>query len=98
MGMSEGVIKTGEAPDEVFYSNLLDGNYDSLSSQELVAVQFAQAMGEDPKSLSRDEKFWAEEKIVFSDAEITDLTYCIAGWMGMGRVAHVLGLDKNCEI
>ena len=35
---------------------------------------------------------------VFSDAEITDLTYCIAGWMGMGRAAHVLGLDQNCEI
>ena len=98
MGISEGVINNGEAPDEVFYSNLLDGNYDNLSSQELVAVQFAQAMGEDPKSLSRDEKFWAKVKSVFSDAEITDLTYCIAGWMGMGRVAHVLGLDQNCEI
>ena len=33
-----------------------------------------------------------------SDAEITDLTYCIACWMGMGRVAHVLGLDQNCEV
>ena len=98
MGISEGVINNGEAPDEVFYSNLLDENYDNLSSQELVAVKFAQAMGEDPKSLSRDEKFWAEVKSVFSDAEITDLTYCIAGWMGMGRVAHVLGLDQNCEI
>ena len=37
-------------------------------------------------------------RYVFSDEEITDLTYCIAGWMGMGRVAHVLGLDSNCEI
>ena len=55
-------------------------------------------MGEDPKGLSNDEKFWVEVKDVFSDAEITDLTYCIAGWMGMGRVAHVLGLDQNCEV
>ena len=98
MGISEGVINNGEVPDEGFYSNLLDENYDNLSSQELVAVKFAQAMGEDPKSLSREEKIWAEVKSVFSDAEITDLTYCIAGWMGMGRVAHVLGLDQNCEI
>ena len=40
-------------------------------------------MGEDPKGLSNDEEFWVEVKDVFSDAEITDLTYCIAGWMGM---------------
>ena len=98
MGITDGVIKNGEAPNEAFYANLLNENYASLSKQELLAVQFAKAMGEDPKKLSKDEKFWLELKDVFSDAEITDLTYCIAGWMGMGRVAHVLGLDQNCEV
>tara|TARA_B100000795_G_scaffold263241_1_gene242093 strand:- start:1049 stop:1189 length:141 start_codon:yes stop_codon:yes gene_type:complete len=44
-----------------------------------------------------DEKFWVEVKEVCSNAEITDLTYCIAGWMGMGRVAHVLSLDSKCS-
>tara|TARA_B100000945_G_scaffold180032_1_gene144289 strand:+ start:12982 stop:13509 length:528 start_codon:yes stop_codon:yes gene_type:complete len=97
MGISDGVIKNGESPDDNFYSNLLDENYDSLSKKELIAVKFAQAMGRDPKKLSKDEEFWTEVKSIFNDAEITDLTYCIAGWMGMGRVAHVLGLD-NCEI
>ena len=98
MGITDGVIKNGEAPNEAFYSNLLNENYSDLSKKELLAVKFAKAMGEDPKKLSKDEKFWLEVKDVFSDAEITDLTYCIAGWMGMGRVAHVLGLDKNCEV
>ena len=98
MGITEGVIKNGEAPNEAFYSNLLNENYADLSKQELLAVKFANAMGKDPKKLSKDEKFWVEVKDVFSDAEITDLTYCIAGWMGMGRVAHVLGLDQNCEV
>ena len=98
MGITEGVIKNGEAPNEAFYSNLLNENYADLSKQELFAVKFANAMGKDPKKLSKDEKFWVEVKDVFSDAEITDLTYCIAGWMGMGRVAHVLGLDQNCEV
>ena len=55
-------------------------------------------MGTEPKQLAKDEEFWAEVKDIFTDAEITDLTYCIAGWMGMGRVAHVLGLDGNCTI
>ena len=98
MGITDGVIKNGEAPNEAFYENLLNENYADLSKMELLAVQFAKAMGEDPKKLSKDEKFWLEVKDVFSDAEITDLTYCIAGWMGMGRVAHVLGLDQNCEV
>ena len=98
MGITDGVIKNGKAPDNEFYSKLLDGNYDDLSEREFVAVKYAQAMGTDPKKLSEDEEFWIEVKSIFSDAEITDLTYCIAGWMGMGRVAHVLGLDKNCDI
>ena len=98
MGITGGVIENGEAPNEAFYSNLLNENYSDLSKQELLAVKFAKAMGEDPKKLSKDENFWVEVKGVFSDAEITDLTYCIAGWMGMGRVAHVLGLDQNCEV
>ncbi len=98
MGISEGVITNWEAPDEEFYSKLLNNNLEDLTEKELIAVKFAKGMGQDPKKLSADEKFWVEVKNVFSDAEITDLTYCIAGWMGMGRVAHVLGLDQNCEI
>ena len=50
------------------------------------------------KSVENPENFWKEIKTIFTDAEITDLAYCTAGWMGMGRVAHVLGLDKGCEI
>ena len=98
MGITDGVISNGEAPDEKFYSKILSNNFEDLSDQELMAVRFAKGMGQDPKHLSADENFWKEIKTVFSDAEITDLAYCIAGWMGMGRVAHVLGLDKNCEI
>jgi hypothetical protein len=98
MGITHGVISNGEAPDKKFYSNILSNNFEDLSDQELMAIKFAQGMGQDPKQLSADEKFWKEIKTVFTDAEITDLAYCTAGWMGMGRVAHVLGLDKNCEI
>jgi len=98
MGISGGVTNNGEAPNDSFYLNLLNNNFEDLSSQELVAVRFAKAMGIEPKKLAKDEKFWAEVKEVFSDAEITDLTYCIAGWMGMGRVAHILGLDSHCSL
>jgi hypothetical protein len=35
-------------------------------------------------------------KAAFSDEEIVDLSYCIAGWMGLGRVGHALGTDRVC--
>ena len=98
MGIAGGVTSNGEAPDDAFYSNLLSNNLEGFNARELIAIQFANAMGTEPKQLAKDEKFWAEVKDIFTDAEITDLTYCIAGWMGMGRVAHVLGLDNNCTI
>ena len=98
MGIVGGVTNNGEATDNTFYENLLHNNLEDLSAKELIAFQFAKAMGTEPKQLAKDEEFWAEVKDIFTDAEITDLTYCIAGWMGMGRVAHVLGLDSNCTI
>ena len=98
MGIEGGVTLNGEPPDENFYSNLLQDDLSHLNQQELLAVKYAKAMGSEPKKLAKDEALWSELKEHFSDQEITDLTYCIAGWMGMGRVAHVLGLDQECSI
>ena len=98
MGIEGGVTLNGEAPDESFYTHLLQDDLSYLNQQESLAVKYAKAMGSEPRELAKDEAFWEELKEHFSDQEITDLTYCIAGWMGMGRVAHVLGLDQDCAI
>ena len=98
MGIEGGVTLNGEPPDENFYTQLLQDDLSHLNQQELLAVKYAKAMGSEPKQLAKDEALWGELKEHFSDQEITDLTYCIAGWMGMGRVAHVLGLDQDCVI
>ena len=98
MGIEGGVTLNGEAPDEDFYIQLLKDDLSHLNQKESLAVKYAKAMGSEPKQLAKDEALWSELKEHFSDQEITDLTYCIAGWMGMGRVAHVLGLDQDCAI
>ena len=98
MGIEGGVSLNGEVPDENFYTHLLQDDLSHLNQQESLAVKYAKAMGSEPKQLAKDEALWGELKEQFSDQEITDLTYCIAGWMGMGRVAHVLGLDQDCGI
>ena len=57
-----------------------------------------QAMSNDPRGLAADEELWAELKAALSDAEIVDLTYCAAGWIGFGRATHVLGIDTACAL
>ena len=94
----EGSNKTGDEPDENFYQSVLAGDLSMLDTRERLAVRFAQKMGTEPRSLSADEAFWTELKAVLSDSEIVDLTYCCASWIGLGRAAHVLGIDAACQI
>ena len=98
LGLTAGVATRGPEPDEAFYAALLAGRDDHLSPAERAAVRYAQAMGEDPRGLAVDEALWGEVKAQLTDAEIVDLTYCVAAWMGLGRVAHVLGIDAACRI
>jgi alkylhydroperoxidase family enzyme len=98
MGLEGGVIGNGDVPDEAFYQALLANDLSALTDRERVSVQFAQRMGNDPQGLAADEAFWAEVKTHLSDAEIVDLAYCTACWIGLGRVAHVLGTDTACNI
>jgi len=93
------ITHNGPAPDEAFYQAVHE--YKSsplLSSREKLAIEYAEGLGLYPQALARDEDFWARFKAEFSDDEIVDLAYCIAVWMGIGRVAHALGLDGVCAI
>lgn len=98
IGLTAGVATRGPEPDEAFYAELLAGRDDHLSDAERAAVRYARAMGEDPRGLAADEPLWSEVKAQLNDAEIVDLTYCLAAWLGLGRVAHVLGIDAACRI
>ncbi|HMT44357.1 MAG TPA: carboxymuconolactone decarboxylase family protein [Chakrabartia sp.] len=98
MGVNGGVIDNGDVPDEAFYQAVLANDLSALTDKERVAVIFAQRMGNDPQGLASDEEFWAEVKAHLTDAEIVDLAYCTACWIGLGRVAHVLGSDTACNI
>lgn len=98
LGVKGGVTENGEAPEETFYTALLADDLSGLNKRETLAVEYAKGMGLDPQGIASNEAFWAAFKSEFTDQEITDLTYCIAGWMGLGRVVHVLGIDKACMV
>lgn len=98
LGYDGGVILQDNAPDEAMYQAVLNDDLSALTEKERLAVRFAQKMGTDPRGVGGDEAFWAQLKSVMTDAEIVDLTHCVAAWMAMGRVAHVLGVDGVCSI
>jgi alkylhydroperoxidase family enzyme len=93
------VTNNGPAPDEAFYAAVHDYRTSPLLSvREKLAIEYAEGVGLDPQALAANEEFWARFKAHFSDAEIVDLGFCVAVWIGLGRVAHVMGLDAVCAI
>lgn len=92
------VIGNGPAPDEAFYEAVKNWrSSDVFSDRERLVLEFAERFALEPKVLSADHDFWSRMKTRFSDGEIVDLAHCVASWMGLGRVAHVLGFDSVCS-
>jgi alkylhydroperoxidase family enzyme len=93
------VATNGTPPDEAFYRSIDDWRAAyNLSDRERLAIEYAEGLGASPRDIARDEDFWERFKAAFSDEEIVDLSYCIANWMGLGRVTHALGMDGACNI
>jgi alkylhydroperoxidase family enzyme len=91
------VVDNGPAPDEAFYAAVTEWRTSKLFSQrESLAIEFAERFATEPKSLAADETYWSRMRTQFSDAEIADLANSVAAWVGLGRVAHVLGFDEVC--
>jgi alkylhydroperoxidase family enzyme len=97
-GTGESIASHGPAPNEAFYRSVSRWRDDpQFSERERLAIGYAEGLGLDPHGVAKDEDLWKRIKAVFSDAEIVDLSYCIACWMGLGRVGHALGTDKVCS-
>lgn len=91
------VSDNGPAPDEAFYGAVAEWRTSPLfSPREKLAIEYAERFAEEPKVLAEDEGFWERAHALYSDAELVDLSHCVAAWMGLGRVVHVLGFDSVC--
>jgi alkylhydroperoxidase family enzyme len=95
----KSIAVNGAPPDEAYYAAVSEWRTAPLySERERLAIEYAEGLGLDPKHIAADDEFWGRMHAAFSDEEIVDLSYCVACWMGLGRVAHVLGLDAVCSI
>jgi alkylhydroperoxidase family enzyme len=79
---------------EDFYRHVADHDAaDGYSPQERLAIEYAERFALD--HLSIDDAFFARLAECFTDAEILDLTICLAAFLGLGRMLRSLGIDET---
>jgi AhpD family alkylhydroperoxidase len=79
---------------EDFYRHVADHDAaDAYSQQEAIAIEYAERFAQDHHSI--DDAFFARLGECFTDAEILDLTICLAAFLGLGRMLRSLGIDET---
>ena len=88
---------TQQGLTEDFYAHVSDAHTaPGYSEQERLAVEYAERFAREHTKI--DDAFFERLRAVFSDAEIFDLTICLAHFLGQGRLLRVLGIDETCEL
>jgi alkylhydroperoxidase family enzyme len=89
------VQEVGIAPE--LYDNVADyATYPGYTPRQRLAIEYADRFATDHDSIS--DEFFARLREAFDDAEILDLTLCVAVFLGLGRTLAVLGIDQSCAI
>jgi AhpD family alkylhydroperoxidase len=79
---------------EEFYRHVADHDtVGAYSAQEELAIEYAERFALD--HLNIDDAFFARLGRCFTDAEILDLTICLAAFLGLGRMLRSLGIDET---
>jgi alkylhydroperoxidase family enzyme len=71
-------------------------DHDEYSEAECAAIEYAERFALD--HLAIDDAFFERLHEHFSDADILDLTICIADFLAFGRLTEVLRLDQECSL
>jgi AhpD family alkylhydroperoxidase len=87
----------GQGVSEDFYAHIADHDTSAhYSEQERLAIAYAERFAVD--HLAIDDAFFESLRRAFTDAEILDLTICMAAFLGLGRLLRVLGIDQTTLI
>jgi alkylhydroperoxidase family enzyme len=70
-------------------------DHPEYSEQERLAIEFAERFACDHTGM--DDEFFAGLRQEFTDAEILDLSICVAAFLSLGRLLRVLGIDETLE-
>jgi AhpD family alkylhydroperoxidase len=89
---ADSVVAQGVTED--FYQHVGDVHAVSgYSPAERLAIEYAERFALDHQNI--DDAFFARLHECFDDAEILDLTICLAAFLGLGRMLRVLGIEDT---
>jgi alkylhydroperoxidase family enzyme len=71
-------------------------DHPEYSGAEQIAIEYAERFA--LTHLELDDEFFTRLREHFSDADILDLTICIADFLAFGRLTEVLRLDQECSL
>lgn len=89
------VVDAGIAP-ELYENVAAHATYPGYTPRQRLAIEYAERFANEPESI--DDAFFARLRQLFSDAELLDLTLCVAVFLGLGRSLAVLGIDQSCAM
>jgi alkylhydroperoxidase family enzyme len=83
--------------DDELYCHIGDyATYEGYTERQRLAIEYAARFATDHGAI--DDVFFARLRAAFSDAEVLDLTMCIAAYLGLGRALAVLGIEEHTEL
>ena len=88
---------TAAGVDDELYRHLDDyESYGGYTERQRLAIEYAGRFAIDHAAI--DDDLFARLRAAFSDAEVLDLTMCIAAFLGLGRALAVLGIDEHTAL
>lgn len=92
---AQSVLDANIAPE--LYENVAAfAEYPGYTQRQRLVIEYAERFATDHTSM--DDAFFTRLRKSFSDAEILDLTLCVAVFLGLGRSLTVLGVDQSCAL
>jgi AhpD family alkylhydroperoxidase len=89
------VLEAGIAVE--LYENVAAyATYPGYTPRQRLAIEYAERFATDHPSI--EDTFFGRMRELFTDAEMLDLTLCIAVFLGLGRTLTVLAIDQSCAI
>jgi AhpD family alkylhydroperoxidase len=89
------VLDAGIAPE--LYENVAAyATYAGYTPRQRLVIEFAERFANDHATMG--DAFFGRLRERFTDAEILDLTLCVAVFLGLGRSLSVLGVDQSCAM
>jgi alkylhydroperoxidase family enzyme len=83
--------------EDDLYAHLDDfDTYSGYTDRQRLAIEYATRFALDHGSI--DDDLFERLHAAFTDAEILDLTMCIASYLGLGRALAVLGIEDHTSL